>query len=274
MFAKYLVTFNCENLSSVEIIGQREVAQRLTYSGFIVEIRGHWCICTAGHCIEEIRSLLSAGQDLRNWVIDDSAIQAPPGRLPLPFSPDFTRDIHLVTHEEYGLDYALILLSDLTKLGLQSNGIRAIDVRKLDDPFERADYWVLCGVPAQTIVDHHTADMVTKEYTGIVIKPLEQEPEDWPNPKDAPRLYGQLYESSRPEDNTLNIAGMSGGPLFSLVKNTDDTYLVKLIGIQSAWWPERRIIAACPAAPLFDALERSLRELEQAEEAESPADGA
>jgi hypothetical protein len=57
-----------------------------------------------------------------------------------------------------------------------------------------------------------------------------------------------------------DIDGMSGGPIFTL-KNVGNEWRYFVIGIQSGWYPDSRVIAACPFASLGAALEEIVMEV-------------
>jgi hypothetical protein len=264
ILAQHLVTFSCDDSSPkvLEANGGRRLKR--TYSGFIVEVHGHWCICTAAHCIEQVQELLEQGHVLTDWEIDDSAIQAPPERMPYRFSPDFYNDTFMVRDEHFGFDYGLILLDTFPRVALAKNGIRPINSGDLVDPFQHdASYWIVCGVPEESIKTFGSG-LTVKEFTGILVRPLPGAPDWWIDPPALPRLYGEVCDPADPSDMLKSVQGMSGGPVFAVQEKDGIFFDPKLIGIQSSWVHRHRVIAACPAAPFFDALARMLADYEAA----------
>ena len=60
----------------------------------------------------------------------------------------------------------------------------------------------------------------------------------------------------QPED----ISGMSGGPLFSILRETDSTIRYSLEGIQASWISSKRLIRAQPIDRVFNAIDSWLAE--------------
>ena len=92
----------------------------------------------------------------------------------------------------------------------------------------------------------------------VVVIPLNStSPPPLAEEKAQNQFYAKLAEDS--EQVVKNIVGMSGGPVFML-KYVDETWKYNLIGVQSGWYPESRIIAACPFTTFGEALEPFVRE--------------
>ena len=80
----------------------------------------------------------------------------------------------------------------------------------------------------------------------IVVMPLEETEE----PADAGRkAENQFYARLKDLGNVKDIDGMSGGPVFAL-KKVDEEWQYKVIGVQSGWYQNARVIAACPICRL------------------------
>ena len=61
--------------------------------------------------------------------------------------------------------------------------------------------------------------------------------------KKGPRLYFDVALGA----GVTSIKGMSGGPVFALQHVANGKLRYWLVGVQSSWLPDKRIVAVCPA---------------------------
>ena len=111
------------------------------------------------------------------------------------------------------------------------------------------DQWALVGVPSESV----SYDGKTLITAKVVVAPLD--PVDAPlgaGAKAQNQFYGRLKDDS--VGMLKDVDGMSGGPIFAL-KKVDGTWKYSAIGVQSGWYEQSRIIAACPVSSLALALE-------------------
>jgi hypothetical protein len=117
------------------------------------------------------------------------------------------------------------------------------------DP-SRAEGYVLLGYPKEG------AEIVSIAQQGlglsvsldsslacVPIRRIEPASEDrsddfW---RDDNAFYGQVVDAHLPGTSVGTILGMSGGPIFS-VRRDPERIRYQLVGVQSTWRPERRIV--------------------------------
>lgn len=241
------ITFKCSD----------GVSDRLcAISCFFIEINSNWLLCTAAHAIEDINELISKGNKLRNWNIDDSVAQE--GKKKIAYPCDITqREQWICRNDKIGADFALILLDTLTVTNLVHNGMKAItyaDVADENQLWPPKRLYVI-GVPTSTITPLKNG--VQKSYLAIPATQIER-PSAWEDEKSEDALFAKLDDTLLTPDSQINIAGMSGGPVFGLFQDCKGFLKWKLVGIQSSWMASLRVIAIAPMAPLMQVFEEEI----------------
>jgi hypothetical protein len=141
-----------------------------------------------------------------------------------------------------GLDYATVHLGGLYRQQLEVGGVTAIAKNAWSDHLVEHDQWALVGIPSETV----SYDGRTTLTAKFVMAPLL--PADAPSlagQKSQNRFYARLADGS--EQLMKDVDGMSGGPVFML-KCVDNIWKYNVIGVQSAWYRDSRILAICPFA--------------------------
>lgn len=253
---KHFVTLSCLQKAS----GSRE--KILIFSGFLVDVSGAWFYITAGHILRDIKKAIEAGSVFSDWRLDDQTAGNKFNGAAIPF--DFDIEAWLVVEDEQiGLDYATTLIGGLYRLALQAGGAVPIGKAAWGDYVTEHDAWVLVGVPSES-VEYDGSTIITGR---IVVTPIE--PADEPamaGLKAQNQFYGRLKEDST--EVVQDIDGMSGGPIFAL-KKIGEEWRYCVIGVQSSWYPNSRIIAACPFSSLGNELLRIVESI-----VSSPADAS
>ncbi|MDA8471373.1 hypothetical protein M4R36_19305 [Acidovorax sp. GBBC 3299] len=112
--------------------------------------------------------------------------------------------------------------------------------------------WVLMGVPSES-VQYDGENVLTAKFVIIALKPC-----------DAPygaidrsgnQIYARLIGGS--EGVAANADGLSGGPVFA-VWRSNDTWMYGVIGVQSTWFANQRVVAFCPWSTFATELEREI----------------
>jgi len=217
------------------------------FSGFLVEAAGVWFYVTAGHILRDIRKSLARGDTFDIWRLDDQTAGNRFNGAAIPYAFDIERWL-VIEDEEVGLDFAVVPLDTYYCRHLKAGGAVPIDKIAWGDHVTEHDQWALVGIPSESVA----YDKKTIITGRIAVMPLE--PADEP-PGAGRKAENQFYARIKDLGNVKDIDGMSGGPVFSL-KKIDGTWKYKVIGVQSAWYPSARIIAACPFASLGQELER------------------
>ncbi|TDA48090.1 hypothetical protein [Burkholderia pyrrocinia] len=255
VFSQHLVSVSCWDHTPAVLEHNSGHPHLHTFSAFVVSINGaSWSLMTAGHAIRDTEELVRKGHDLRGWHIDDSPVGMPPEGVPVPleWEPEYIATLH---DESRGADFALIPLNSLQQASLASNGVLPITEAQVEMPsgFVR---WYVLGLPAATAKADFRRQVVHKHFLGLPVEPLRERPHDWPTVGQKDMLYGQLIPVGVPEIDSIEIPGMSGGPIIGLRLDASGQAEWKVIGIQSGWLRSRRIISVCMAWPIFDAIGR------------------
>jgi hypothetical protein len=240
---RHFVTLSC-----VQAVPGSPNEKILIFSGFLADIGGMWFYVTAGHILRCIRSALNAGATFDIWRLGDQTAGNRFKDTAIPFAFDI--DLWcVIEEEEVGLDYAAVPLETMYCRALQAGGAIPIDKSAWADYVTEHDQWALVGVPSETV----SYDGNTIITARVVVAPLE--PVDDPvaaGPKAQNQFYGRLKDDSAAI--VKDIDGMSGSPIFAL-KKVEETWKYSVIGVQSGWYQQRRIIAACPFSSFALALE-------------------
>lgn len=115
----------------------------------------------------------------------------------------------------------------------------------------KPDYYFLLGIPNQLI--KFDEDYINLYSTLHAIEPLEKKPPCFAAVS-APTFFGKIKLNNK----MTSIKGMSGGPLFSLKKTSDNQLLYWLHGVQSRWVESEQYIAACLMTPFVRYIRQEL----------------
>ena len=228
------------------------------FSGFIVDVSGEWFYITAGHILRDIRTALATGSSFDIWRLDDQTASNQFNGIAVPY--EFDLEVWLAIYDgESGLDYAAVHLDGLYRKQLEAGGIIAIEKNSWGDHVTEYDYWVLIGIPSES-VNYDEKTIITAK---IVMSPLVEAEEPL---QAGVKAQNQFY--AKPADNSesifKNADGLSGAPVF-LLKKVDEQWKYKLIGVQSAWYESTKILAICPFYSLGLELERIIAEARRAD---------
>jgi hypothetical protein len=231
------------------------------YSGFVMSVRGVWCLVTAGHCIENLEQPLRAKRILlTSCVLADYFGSAPRVAEPMPF--DYEGAHALAIHDSAaGLDFALVPLRDFYRMSLEANGIRAISEENwvAQDP-AACDFFALLGLPECLVPDPRGLVPHGDRVAGVVnptlvwVHPVTLPPEDIPTAT-FPWFIGRVGSAAE----LSSIVGMSGGPIFGFKKGMDGLLRYWIVAVQSWWRPATRITFGCPVRTFAALVEKELQ---------------
>ncbi len=246
---QYLVTLHVEIL-------QLQEAKNIAYTGFLVSIRGGMLWMTAGHVVDEIQAILndnavtvlSAG-----WVDGYGDTRA--GRIPcdLPSTP-------MLSYFSRGVDVGLVKIRPSEARPLEANAsLRClrIDFNHGDRTDEPTGYFVV-GAPIESLaikavgqdeflgsINRYALPMVP--VAGDASLP-GTDPLFWNRESD---LYGKLIDYSDDTPRSVkSIRGMSGGPVFAVYVDGQNLG-VELVGVQSAWLGDSRIVRVAKMSEFY-----------------------
>lgn len=223
------------------------------FSGFVVDIAGEWFYMTAGHILRDIRAALAAGSKFDIWRLGDHTAGSKFENKAVPY--DFKLEQWCVLEDPAtGLDYAAVHLGGLYRQQLEVGGVIAFEEHTWSDPQTEHDHWALVGIPSESVA--YDGESVIS--ARLVLAPLlPAESPELSESRVTNQFYAKLADDS---DNVIrSVVGMSGGPIVAL-RYVNDTWKYGVIGVQSAWYPSLRVIAACPFASFALALKPVVEE--------------
>ncbi len=238
---RHFVTLSC-----LQLAPGADAQKVFVFSGFLIEIRGVWLYVTAGHIVRDIRKSLESGVTFDRWRLDDQTAGNRFNGAAIPY--DFRIERWLVIEDEsVGLDYAVVVLDGFYCRALEAGGAAPLGKETWGDHVSEHDHWALVGIPSETV----QFDQITAIAAKVVITPLEQASEPLAAGRKA---ENQFYARITDPGSVKDADGMSGGPVFAL-KFREGRWWYTVIGIQSAWYRDSRVIVACPFSSLGIALE-------------------
>lgn len=240
---RHFVTLSC-----VQTLPGDTSKRILLFSGFIVDIRGLWFYVTAGHILRNIQASLDSGGEFSIWRLGDQTAGNEFKDTAIPF--DFDIDKWAVIEDEsLGLDYAVTPLNEMYCRLLNAGGVVPIGNDAWGDHLMEHDQWVLVGVPSQSVTyDGHNVIVARPAMIPVTAAEMPE----LAGSKAQNQFYGYLHQDS--QSIVEDIDGMSGGPIFAIKWINEKLHYV-VIGIQSGWYSQSRVIAACPFSSLGHALE-------------------
>lgn len=246
-FRKHFVTMSCVQRRTGNAT---EIAR--VFSGFVIDIEGHWFYATAGHIVSDIRRAIECGSEFTTWRLGDQLGQSKAGTRAIPFEFELDR-WRVLYNKRLGFDYAALPLDFLYRLGLEEGGVEAIKRSAWGWPQQPHKRWFVVGVPSETV----KFDGDTELRAQMVMLPMDQvEAPVAAEGMERRWFYAKLTEAS--EDFARDVDGMSGGPIFSVMQDDDGDFHYRVIGVQSAWYRSRRIVAFAPIAAYANALAATL----------------
>lgn len=212
---------------------------------------------TAGHCLQALDDAIK-DRDVTNLecALIDEPIKNPKYKESIPFPIESCERVAL--GNEMGADYGIIPLSQMFRALLEKNDKIALGEEVWESQPENASTHLLFGVPSCSVQIDSWRDnrrVVAYEYRGLGIKLLEQKP-DYITAKWPGRYYGIVAGND-------DIDGMSGGPVFAVRKVSEenrDVYTYWIIGVQSSWHRNARVVEVCPILELGETLREAIAE--------------
>jgi hypothetical protein len=237
-FGRHFLSLTCDHWAG----RSRETLRRFVISGFLMSLRDHWFLATAGHVINEINELLKSdpGRTYRFGIIDNFGPEARYDHA-IPFDY-INADTWATAVETSGADFGLIHIDPYYRQLIETNNpLPFMEPQWQYTRHEPFEFHALMGIPAETI---STDALQYKQYAMAMI-PLK-EITTLP-PSITPRPYPTLYaEITVPLNSIESIKGMSGCPVFGFAKDENGNWRYWIVAVQSTWYYERKppIIAA------------------------------
>ncbi len=223
-----------------------------SYTGTVVEILGHWCIATAGHCLQKLEEANNHKKILiETQILADYFGPNATNNTPIPFKPLEEGFLYV---DENGLDFGLVVLSDLWRQNLARNGIMPFTSKQWYFPTDhKFESYAIVGFPDEYTGGASSLD--TKSMIGHVkpsYVPLDRLPDD--TQETFPQFKAEILDKG----NQQSIKGMSGGPIFGFFHEAGEVKYL-LVAIQSRW-DKRSIVFGCPIQTMMKCLEQKLRD--------------
>jgi len=218
-------------------------------AGFVAEVEGVWVLVTAGHILKAIESGKAGGMvvgyecRVELWGKKGQS-------LPLPCC---LGDAVAVPIDQDGLDLGLVFFREHFRRLLEAGGTVPFSKEMLAPPEATFDAVVGLGLPdeLQEVVPGGLSAPACLLSMDPCLPPEEMRTA-------TPRFYARL----KPDvELTLNsLSGMSGGPILGFKKTPEGTRYW-LVGLQSVWRRDLRVIAAVPSFIIGKVLEACIDRL-------------
>ena len=226
-------------------------------SCFVVELSGHWFLLTAGHWLKHeetgLERQLAAGYRIDKIALADAF--AGHSGSPLPFSFGFA-DWLAIYEDADGFDFAALRIHPFHRRGLESAGVSAIELQAMGPAeFQDDSQLALVGVPFESF-KNAGADTAMK----LVLVPLTAYVGDALPTKGGSILAQMPVNPADPTHRVDDVVGMSGGPIFRIATKAGTQKKYWLVGIQSGWYANSRVVRFCPVDAFVAALDELVEE--------------
>lgn len=225
-------------------------------SCFLVEVAGTWFLLTAGHWIKHeehgLERLLSDGYALDKIQLVDAFAGHTGSPLPFNFA---LCDWVAIYDDADGIDFAALPVHSFHRRGLESVGVSAIELHAVG-PAEFVDdsQLALVGVPAESF-----KKAGTETEMKLLLVPLTAYAGYDLEAKGNSVLASMPPNPAEKVHRVENIAGMSGCPIFRIVTKVGHAKKYWVVGMQSGWYPDSRVIRFCPIDGFILVLEEAAR---------------
>ena len=262
--SRHIVAFawsdkRCEPKPGRTVTEQYDV-QAFLATAFVISIREHWILLTAGHVLKQLKKRLSAGRRLlKTKLIDMAPEENHFPSIPFDFKPEMS---NFIDDRETNLDFGVIPLSQMYVELLKAGGTVPISESMVPEKPGRADGYLMAGLPRQArsidVSSMHGGGLVRYDIgaTVLPVYPTDDVPEVLL--KGVPRFYARVPIGTGDEENGLqrltDIDGMSGSPIFAYTIDESGKHSYALVALQSGWDGKARVLAANFVAPLTSIL--------------------
>jgi hypothetical protein len=235
---QHLVSLACVHEPTTT--GDRVGRTKFFTSGFVIEIDGIWLYVTAGHVFQDIQSLMQQHPTRRyRFMLADCFGPVVVSDVPIPIDYDGAPKQHLYDRQS-GYDFGFTLINDNSKRLLDANGIVPLNEGNWSHQ-EGVDFfhYSMVGFPAQAMILDHPENASVKPFY-ISLERLDTAPPSLRH-HTVPMFYARI---PNPPPG-LDIAGMSGCPIFGFAHEAQGGSSYYFVAIHSAWLPDSKIICAC-----------------------------
>lgn len=241
-----------------EAIGRRAAAEIAT--GIVVSISEQWFLISAGHLVDDLRERHQQGHRLLTCRLismasserEASAIQF---GLFDPQSPTFLNtNLIALAINKIGLDCLVVAVNKNLRDLLEHRGVQALHESTWVEPPSNPNMHYLVGFPASLAQLSEDKDLTQVSVNLQLIAPIvpiyptPEPPEKLMTPSERlffhlPKVNGTSDGKPRQFDHP---GGMSGGPIIAARVTGETEIEACVVGIQSSWDKDTRVIAATP----------------------------
>lgn len=228
--------------------------KHLVYTGFLLRYRGLLLWATAGHVIDELRSIRedAACQVRQMRWLDGSNVPHAESVIV------HNRDLMMYSALSEGIDFGTAAIMGLDAANIVAGGRVVAITEEIWRNIESAnpDGYYVIGYPEPWVSatsclvgDGSVRWSVRADLSCIPLRRIQGPPRGASehSGRNEGAFYGRILpfldgEGYQPE----SIKGMSGGPVFSIERDAGGGTRYRLFGVQSSWWPESRVMLAEP----------------------------
>jgi hypothetical protein len=218
-------------------------------SGFVMSFENRWFLATAGHIVRDLEhNRLNGLTRVRAMgIIDHGGVEAKHTDV-FPFDYDGAEKYWVV--DENGLDFGFIEIQPFYRKTMEANKVAPISESHWDGDEESdfEEYFVM-GLPSNQQIRLGGIELGVSTLQGharIIVMPiLTVGDDDAPPQKATPVIYAKCRDE---RVKTLeHVNGFSGSPVFGMgPKNEDGTIPYRVVAMQYAWNPNKRVIILSP----------------------------
>jgi hypothetical protein len=267
-FGKHMV---CLAVSFVYLAGDERGKQRTTfYSGFVISVRGHWLLATAGHIVRDLDDALAHGA-IRLVTCKMLDCIQPGAKHAQAYEFDYEEakrigvffDRKLNLGKLDGRDFGLVYLREYYRSLLKANGVTPLPESLWYPPKGTVfdDVHFIVGLPEELIgqKDLGRSTEFSPEYVIVPVRRLETPPRGIAKTK-YPRFVGELSKRLVLQ----SVKGMSGGSIIGIGEDATGKTKYWVVAIQSKElnFGKRRLVFGCPFSYVASLIESAIAEHE------------
>lgn len=249
-----VVSYFCRHLISILISYQAQTNRSTrdkfqAYTGYVIEIEGHYLFISAGHVIKNIvDAIRNKDIDIRSVNIGDVFGINKISNIPIPTDLRGASYFYIDDTDEH-LDFGYIEIDKYYVDLMKKNGIEIPNLSHCRSDRE-AGYsgFLMLGLPEEGSsreLDASGNAMVTPTLVAVekIDMPDEHKERDH-------QFIGRIPKLG----NLESLVGMSGGPIFGL-QMVNGQYKYWLVATQSSWEKNSRTVYAMPILPVMKYLQ-------------------
>lgn len=228
------------------------------FSGCLLGIGEVYVWLTAGHCLKDhLDKPIRKGtlKIIDGGFADFFGLNAEDKKHRIPYTYN-AGDGFYIEDDDRGLDFGFVPLDSLTVMCFLKNGVKPVGPGDwLTERDTQFDHYKMYGIPAYLTKFDRTAG--GRPYGGIQPAMVAVEPVD--RMGDGNQLSPEWFVGRlHPDAPIIDIAGMSGGPIYGFTRLEASRWTYKIVALQSRWFERPRTIFGCSLPSIVQALGEAL----------------